>query len=175
VGGLQHERARAAAESLANARGHDPVRLTVKPGFANLILWKSRYEADGRIFVDGHRLAASATACGGTSIDQMNVTRDLPWLDPDSQQADDLDRFGWYSDSWLALDPADPNYVVDVRYASLPHRIDALWGLKLDPDADRDAHSVWHVVRSRRSEDLDQLLGLLAGRSCEKQEPGFDG
>jgi inner membrane protein len=175
VGIVQHERALAAAGNLAAARGHDPVRLTVKPGFANLMLWKSLYEMDGRIFVDGHRLAVASMGCGGMSIDRLNVARDLPWLEPDSQQAEDLDRFAWYSDEWLALDPEDPGYVVDVRYASLPNRIDALWGLKLDPDADRDAHSVWHVVRSRRSEDLDQLLGLLAGRGCEAQQTSSDG
>lgn len=173
VGGLQHERARAAAENLASARGHVPVRLTVKPGFANLILWKSLYETESRIFVDGLRLATSATACGGMSIELLDAGRDLPWLDPSSQQAEDLDRFGWYSDDWLALDPEDANYVVDVRYASLPNRIDALWGLKLDPEAAADAHSAWHVVRGRRSADLNQLLRLLAGRGCEKPGPAL--
>lgn len=166
IAAVQHQRALDTALMVAESRNQQPQRLTVKPGFANLLVWKAIYEAEGRIHVDGIRVAASSAHCPGTSIPVLNEARDLPWLDPDSQQARDLERFLWYSDDWLALDPDDPTYVVDVRYASLPNRIEALWGLKLDPDAGPAAHSSWHVVQSRRSEDLDQLLDLLAGKGC---------
>ena len=166
VAAIQHQRAMETALDVAESRNHQPQRLTVKPGFANLLVWKAIYQADDRIYVDGIRVAGAGAHCPGESIARLNEARDLPWLDPDSQQGRDLERFRWYSDGWLALDRDDPNYVVDVRYASLPNRIDALWGLKLNPAADPETHSTWHVVRSRRSEDLDQLLGLLAGDGC---------
>jgi inner membrane protein len=166
AGATQNQRAIQTAETLAAARGHQPVRLTVKPGFANLVVWKSIYEADGYIYVDGIRLTDTATYCAGDRIRRFDPWRDLPWLVAGSRQARDLERFGWYSDGWLAVDPQDPGYVVDVRYAALPNRIDALWGLKVDPRAAAEDHAAWHVEQSRRSGELEGLLALLAGRGC---------
>lgn len=167
-GALQHHRAQGFAEALARERGHDPVRVSVKPGFANLLVWKSIYQAGGRHHVDGIRAAMTGSVCEGDSIPAFEPARDLPWLRPDSQQARDLARFAWYSDGWLAVDPEDPGYVVDVRYAALPNRIEALWGLKVDEQAAADGHAVWHVLQSRRSEDLAGLLDLLAGHGCRR-------
>lgn len=166
MGALQHQRATESAQSLAALRGHEPVRLITKPAFANLLLWKSLYEADGRYYVDAIRAGMTSSVCEGDSIDAFRREHDLPWLDPGSRQALDLDRFRWYSQDWLALDPSDPLYIVDVRYASLPNRIAPLWGLKVSPDADRQAHAKWQVMKSRRDEDLEQLFSLLGGRGC---------
>ena len=141
IAGLQQQRALETATEAAAARGHHPTGLTLKPGFANLLVWKAIYQADGYIHVDGIRVAGRGELCAGERIPVLSLERDLPWLDPGSQQAKDLERFRWYSDGWLALDPEDPNYVVDVRYASLPNRIDALWGLKLDPAAAETTHT----------------------------------
>ncbi len=173
IAGIQQHRAVETATAVAAARGHDAAGLTLKPGFANLLVWKAIYEADGDIYVDGIRVAARAELCPGERIPLLRLDRDLPWLDPESQQARDLERFRWYSDGWLAVDPEDPDYVVDVRYAALPNRIEALWGLRLDPQAADSAHSSWHVVRSRRSDDLSQLIGLLKGRGCAPVSPAF--
>lgn len=166
LGALQHHRASALAQDLARERGHELTRLSVKPGFANLIVWKAIYEADGYIYVDGIRAAPTAGVCEGERIPLFNASRDLPWLDPDSQQAQDLARFAWYSDGWLAVDPTDPGYVVDVRYAALPNRIEALWGLRVNENAGADEHTDWHIVPSRRSDDLAGLIGLIRGAGC---------
>ncbi|HEY5647391.1 MAG TPA: metal-dependent hydrolase [Pseudomonadales bacterium] len=165
-GALQQERATVIARALATDRGHESTRLVVKPGFANLLVWKALYEADGYHHVDGIRAGLEAGVCEGDRVEALDPARDLTWLDPDSQQARDLNRFAWYSDGWLALDPEKPFYVVDVRYAALPNAIDALWGLVFDPQADARAHATWRIVPSRRAEDLDQLLNLLAGQGC---------
>lgn len=166
LGALQQERATAMARSLAAERGHEPVRLVVKPGFANLLVWKSLYEADGHFHADGIRAGIDARVCEGDRIEALAPARDLPWLEPGGQQARDLDRFAWYADGWLAVDRETPHYVVDVRYAALPNRIEALWGLVFDPRADAAAHAVWRIIPSRRTADLNGLLDLLAGRGC---------
>lgn len=166
IGALQHQRATELAQSLAAERGHEPARMLVKPGFANLLLWKSLYEADGRFYADGIHAGLAGAVCDGESIDALVIGRDLSWLNPDSRQARDLQRFRWYSQDWLALDPEDPFYVVDVRYASLPDRISPLWGLQISPDAGSDTHAVWRVMQSRRQEDLNLLFGLILGRGC---------
>jgi inner membrane protein len=165
-GVIQHERAEAAGRMLADERGHVPVRLTVKPGFANLLLWKSVYEYDGDYYVDGIRAGATARICEGESAGRLNLAEQLPWMSVDSQQYREVERFRWYSDGWLAIDRENPLYVVDVRYSSLPNSIDALWGLLLDDQAPPDAHAIYHVERSRRTESLEKLLDLLAGMGC---------
>ena len=48
---MQRERAESAAAALAIERGHAPRRLLVKPTLANLLLWRSTYIADGRIYL----------------------------------------------------------------------------------------------------------------------------
>ena len=53
-GVLQHQRALSAAQSVVASRQHQPVRLEVKPGFANLLVWKAIYEY-GRYYVDAIR------------------------------------------------------------------------------------------------------------------------
>ena len=52
VGYLQHQRAEAMGQELARERGHEVLRLEVKPGFANLAVWKVVYETDERFYVD---------------------------------------------------------------------------------------------------------------------------
>lgn len=165
-GVIQHERAVAAGLMLADERGHVPVRLTVKPGFANVLLWKSVYEFDDVYYVDGVRVGAAVRVCEGESVGRLNLAAQLPWLSVDSQQYREVERFRWYSNGWLAIDRENPLYVVDVRYSSLPTSIDALWGLLLNDQAPVDAHAIYHVERSRRTESLAKLLDLLAGVGC---------
>ena len=45
LGFVQYERALFTANYLAESRGHNPERLTLKPSFGNLILWKSIYKS----------------------------------------------------------------------------------------------------------------------------------
>jgi inner membrane protein len=168
VGALQHERALALAARLAEERGQTADRQSVKPAFANLLLWKSVYAHDGRYHVDGLRLGTRPQVCDGESVASLDPSGQLPWLDEASQQWRDVARFAWFSDGWLALDREDPLYVVDIRYSSLPNRIDALWGLKLNPLAGASAHAHYHVVRARRTSSLTGLLDLARGDGCRE-------
>jgi len=52
LGVVQKQRAEAAAYALAEQRGHEPVRVQVKPSFANRHLWKTIYEYDDHYYVD---------------------------------------------------------------------------------------------------------------------------
>lgn len=167
---LQHQRAEAAARAQAEIRGHTVVRMTVKPGFGNLLLWKVIYEHDGRYSVDAVRAGIDLSICEGDEISALDPDTDLPWLQEGSQQSRDVERFRWFSNGWLALDPEEPAYVVDVRYSALPNRIDALWGLRLDPQAEAGTHAEYHVLGGRRTESLPELLGLLRGEGCRPLE-----
>ncbi|MBD3646181.1 MAG: metal-dependent hydrolase, partial [Pseudomonadales bacterium] len=135
LGVVQNERAEALGRDIASDRGHDPVRLEAKPGFANLLVWKIVYEFDGRYYVDAVRVGMETTAFPGESIEKLDLDRHFPWLNPNSQQARDVERFRWFSNDYLAVDQERENFIVDVRYSILPNEIDALWGITLSPDA----------------------------------------
>lgn len=89
------------------------------------------YETTDRYYVDAVRVTSSAKVYAGDSIAKLEIRRDLPWLDRDSQQALDVERFRWFSNGYLAPDPLRRSFVIDIRYSLVPNEIDALWGSSL--------------------------------------------
>ena len=163
IGVIQEERAMAAGEALAAQRGHAPILVSAKPSFGNLLLWKTVYEYDDRFWVDAVRAGGHVTIIEGDHVARLNLQSSFPWLDTDSQQARDVERFRWFSNDYLAVDRNDPLLVVDMRYSHLPNEIKGLWGIRLDPDASADEHITWIARRSADSERLEQLWAMLKG------------
>ena len=166
LGVVQNQRAEDAGAHLAAVRGHEPEGLTAKASFANLLVWKVVYEHDGRFYVDGVRTGAAVSVCPGTSVARLDLERDLAWLDADSQQARDVERFRWFSDGYVALDPRVPNRVIDMRYSLVPNEIDPLWGVDLDPDAPPDRHVRFVTDRAARVAQREAFWRLLTGDAC---------
>ena len=90
-GVFQHQRVKAVGYAIAAERGHEPLRLEVKPSFANQLLWKVIYELEDSYYTDAVRAGPEITIYRGERITKLDIDRDLPWLDPDSQQARDLE------------------------------------------------------------------------------------
>jgi Predicted membrane-bound metal-dependent hydrolases len=128
LGFVQYERALSTANELANSRGHNAERLTLKPSFGNLILWKSIYQHNDTFYVDAIRTVQLSTWCVGESIRAFDYEQHLPDLDEDSQQKKDIERFRWFSQDYLGYDE-EKNIVTDVRYSMIPNQIDPMWGL----------------------------------------------
>ncbi len=164
LGVVQHQRAETAGAQLAAARGHAPHHLVASPGPGNLLLWRVVYEHGGRYYVDGVRASWAVTACPGASIRQLDLRRDFPWLDSGSRQARDVERFRWFADGYLAVDPRAPYRIIDAGYAFLPNSTDMLWGIDLDPDAAPDRH-VRYVEMGRRDQ-FGRYWRLLTGEDC---------
>ena len=163
IGVIQEERAIAAGEALAADRGHAPAVVSAKPSFGNLLLWKTVYEYDDHFWVDAVRAGGDVTIIEGDHVARLNLQSSFPWLDTDSQQARDLERFRWFSNDYLAIDSDDPFFIVDMRYSHLPNEIKGLWGIRLDPDASADEHVTWVARRSADSERFEQLWAMLKG------------
>lgn len=157
----QHQRAEAAGWALAEARGHAPERLEAKPGFANLLVWKVVYEVNGHFYVDAVRVAGSVKVYSGERIEKLDLQRHLQWLDPESVQASDIERFRWFSNDYLALQQEDE--VIDVRYSAVPNEIEPLWGIRLDRDADPQAHVAYFTAREVDAEQTERLWRMLRG------------
>ena len=161
LGVAQRERAESLGGELAASRGHIPSGLVAKPAFGSLLLWKTIYEYEDRLYVDAARLGVGAKSFPGESASKLDVRRDLQWLAPDSQQARDIERFRWFSGGQLALDPAGNDRVIDVRYSMVPNRIEALWGIQLDRAAAPGAHVNFFTSRSPSKEQRAETLRML--------------
>ena len=141
-------RAEHAGAELAARRGHAPATISAKPGFANVLLWKVVYEVDGVFHVDAVRVGLDVRVYEGETARRLEVARDLPWLDPSSQQARDIERFRWFSNDHLAVLADAPNEIADIRYSLLPNEVAPLWGIRLDPGAVPDAHVAYYAARN---------------------------
>lgn len=157
AGAVQHQSALAMARELAAARGHAPLRIEAKPSFANILLWKTIYETADRFQVDAVRPTLRPRVFPGVALPKLEPARDLPWLDPASQQARDVARFARFSDGFVALDPGRADRVIDVRYSFLPNEARPLWSIALSPDAPPEAHARYLTHREGARESLGAL------------------
>ena len=161
VGLVQRDRAETAGLAIARARQHAPASVEAKPAFASLLLWKTIYEYGGRYYVDAVRVGTGSVYFPGQSTPRLVVERDLPWLDSETQQARDLERFRWFSQDHLAIDARQPHDVIDIRYSMLPDRIDPLWGIRLDPNAPDNAFSRFVTQRRLDRSDRNRLFEMM--------------
>ena len=157
----QRERIESAGHALAQSRGHQPLRLEAKPGFGNQLLWKVVYETESRFYVDGFRAGPKLRHYPGDSLPKLDVERDFPWLDPDSQQALDIERFSWFSDGFVAVPGDDPDRIADIRYSMVPNEIDAIWMIGLDPQAGPDQHAAYYHEHQAGDNATRKLWDML--------------
>ena len=101
-------------------------RVTLKPSFGNLILWKSIYQHED-ILCDAIRTGLKLGVLAKVS---KYCRRTSPNLDKNSQQMKDIERFRWFSQDYLGFDQ-DINLVTDVRYSMIPNQIAPMAGWSL--------------------------------------------
>ena len=167
LGVLQNQRAALVAEELALSRGHTPVNLGLKPSFANIVVWKSVYEYQGRYYIDAIRILGSSTVYQGVSVDKLDLARHFPWLSMRSQQAKDVERFRWFSNGHLALDPENSERIIDVRYSLIPNQVTGMWGITLKSSRDSNEHVDWtsnRPVGQAAINKTTELLDMVFGR-----------
>jgi len=162
LGVLQNHRATDVAEQLAQSRGHTPMNLGLKPSFANIIVWKSVYEYQGRYYVDAIRTLGSSKVYEGTSVEKLDRDKHFAWLEEGDQQSDDIERFRWFSNKHLALDPANSQRIIDVRYSLIPNQVTGMWGITLDKNKSSASHVEWTTNRPVGREAADRIAELWA-------------
>ncbi|ATX81387.1 inner membrane protein [Mariprofundus ferrinatatus] len=163
VGFAQHERVEAMAMAAAEARGHHVERIEIKPTMGNLILWRSIYEADGHFYVDAFRAGLDEEKIyQGESTKRFELA-DLPQLSRDSVVAEDIKRFDFFSDGYIALHQSDDVSIIgDIRYSMLPTSAKPIWGIELDL-SDQQKHTPFNQFHDAsdvtRQAFIDMLLG----------------
>jgi inner membrane protein len=140
LGAFNQQTAINLGHQIAVERGHTDIKVDAKPSFANIWVWKTLYEVDGRFYVDAVHTGFNRRVFQGQSIAKLDPRKDFPWLEPDSQQSQDIKRFQWFSMGYLAVDPKRKNRIGDIRFSVLPNEVSALWSIQLDPGAKADQH-----------------------------------
>jgi inner membrane protein len=163
VGIVQRERAEAFGLQLALDRGHQPITLEAKPSFANLLVWKIVYTTESHFYVDAIRAGWQAKYYQGDSIQKLNIEQEFPWLDAESQQAKDIQRFRWFSNGYIAVSPHHPQRIIDIRFSLLPNEIRGLWGIELDQSLGKQAHIRYVADRSREGNTFTQWWKMIVG------------
>jgi len=150
---------------IARSRGHVPIRLEAKPSFANLLVWKIVYETEHRFYVDAVRAGWSPQVFPGSSLEKLDIERDLPWLDRNSQQARDIERFRWFSDGYIARDLEHENRIIDIRYSIIPNEVAPLWSIELRLDAAADEHVNYLIHRDISGDRAAIMRAMVVGSS----------
>ncbi|MEL7046647.1 MAG: metal-dependent hydrolase [Pseudomonadota bacterium] len=163
LGVLARDAAQELGRQVAAGRGHTPVAVEAKPSFANIMLWKTVYLEGDRYYVDALRLGFEPRLYPGDSVAALDLDRDFPWLRQTSLQANDVERFRWFSMGYLARDPEYPERVMDLRFSLLPDQIRPLWSIELDPQAQDERHVSYVTDREVGAAPWGRLWAMLRG------------
>ena len=161
---VQRERAEAVVRDVAAQRGHSIDRITAKPSFANILVWRGIYRSGGRYYAVAVRPGlAESKFIEGESVKVLDPSVDLPFLGDNAAQQRDLRRFTHFSDGWVVLMADGTGKVIgDVRYSLLPQRMAPLWGIVLDPQQTKSG-AQWINLRVVDKRDPSTLWALIRG------------
>ena len=99
----QKERAENIIKNYALTQNHNPIDVIAKPSFGNIILWKVIYLYDDTYYINAVRSIINTKIYPGESIKKLNLSKDIGWIKKESQQYEDIQRFRWFSNGYLAL------------------------------------------------------------------------
>jgi inner membrane protein len=137
-GGWQHHRAVEAVRELAAQRHHEPRRLEAFPNLASNVTWRTVYEHDGAVYVDGVHTPwfSDATPTRGDHV-RLVTRADLdPAAVADPRTLEGFRTFRWFADGWIARVPGTKDVIGDVRYSADVGSVVPLWGIVLHPGQD---------------------------------------
>jgi inner membrane protein len=170
LGGAQHQRAVAVQRQLARLRGQSIDRGRVMPTPLNLIVWRSIYEADGRLHVDSIRIpvVGSPTVWQGVSTPRVtlaDVQRDGP-LGLSARAA--FERFNWFADGYIAYAASAGRVLGDMRYCLRPDELASPWGLRLPASGSGGRVEFVRMPTARRG-GWSELWARILGRDPSYQ------
>ena len=162
VGYTQLQRATNITEDLITSRGHQASKILVKPTLGNLLLWRSVYVHQDRIFVDAIRVGifAKDKIFEGESVEKLSIEKHFPLVEQSSVLYNDIQRFIVFSDNYVALDPAQKNVIGDIRYSMLPTSTKPLWGIVVNKDKVQE-HADYQFFRDSRKQIREKFLDML--------------
>lgn len=161
-GFIQRERAASYANQLAEIRGIDVISVTARPSFANTILWRIIVEDNTHYYVDAVWLMPflKPKLYEGSQIEQIDTDG---FVEANSRQANDIQRFNHFSQGYLYLAPNHEYVLGDLRYSSLPDSIEPLWGIRINQETP-DKHVEMVHFRDPSKEAINRLWTMIQGK-----------
>lgn len=175
LGAWQHARAAAAQRQLARQRGHAIERFEVMPTLGNNVVWRGLYEHDGKMFSDRIRVGwfSGPSVVVGWSL-PLVTEAELTAAERARNQRRSFARFAWFSEGWIARQPADATVLGDMRYSLSADAFDPIWGIRFTaPGAPAEVE--W-VNRSRnRRVSVGAMWREISGRDARYVKPSEAG
>lgn len=164
-GYIQRERARDFAIQLANSRDHNIDRITARPSFANILLWRTIYRDGDTYHVDAVRILPFELPVHypGKSVKAANLTE---LTKDDTTLAHDIQRFNHFSQDYLYSVPNTIYTLGDLRYSMLPNSIQPLWGVQYDP-LEPQQHVQMVNFTEARKDAFQELWNMILGREID--------
>lgn len=175
---VQQHRASTALENWIASRGHTAERLSVKPSFGNIIVWRGLYLADGNYYAAAIRPGRPGDVRlipGGESVPFLagpaTDAHDWQGFPAHSIAVSDVRRFYHFSGDWVAWHPqAGGDVLGDLRYASMPADFNPLWGIDLDRENPQN-HVQWVTFRRLNRASFAPLWALIRGMENPDTHP----
>lgn len=159
---LQQQRATTALLAHAQTRGDPAADIRVRPAFANILLWRGIYRADGAWHVAAVRpgLFARPQVYRGGTQPVFDPATSLPAVPAESRVGRDIRRLARLSDDYLVWQPGKQR-LGDIRFSMVPDGLEPMWGLQFDP-RQPERQPTWFVDRTlapaQRQRFVRQLL-----------------
>ena len=159
IGYIQNHRAEHVAKEIVSQRNHQSEIIRVKPSFGNLILWKTIYQHNGYFYIDAVNIGLIKEIFTGQKIKKFNKFDLSYYNDLSDIQKKDIDRFLWFSQDFVAINPKNQFELLDIRYSNLPNEVGGLWGIRLTPDLDE--HVEFISNRALRKRDFKNFFNMV--------------
>ena len=166
---VQQTRADAAATELMQARGHHNAVASTKPSMANIVLWRSVYIHEGRVYADAIHAGWNQLGYPGTSAPIVDAAEASRIAAGDAKRLRDIERFREFSKGYIVRDPLDSKAIGDARYAMVPNDIAPLWSIRwAGPGAPTEFINEHDRSPETRRKFIDMLLGRTRPASTVK-------
>jgi inner membrane protein len=159
IGFIQNHRAEKVTNEIITERNHHPEIISIKPSFGNLILWKTIYQHNGYFYIDAVNIGLNKELFTGQKIKKFNKSDLSYYNDLSDIQKKDIDRFLWFSQEFVAINPQNEYELIDIRYSNLPNEVGGLWGIRLTPDLDK--HVEFISNRELQKRDFNKFFNMV--------------
>ncbi len=168
LGTVQHARVKSVQSRLAAERGHERQRGRVMPTMGNLVVWRSVYEADGRLYADAVRVGAGAARVKrGTSAPVITIDQvaDVPRV------REVFEGLRAFADGYVAPVAGQATLIGDMRYSMVTSGFDPIWGLRVELGNPHPTVRWVHFATERRGALGDLWRDVSDGQGYEPLTP----
>ena len=162
--GFQHIRALEIARAQAANLNHDADVYSIRPSFANSVLWRTIYQFEDRYYVNAVSIipGREPRIYIGQSVEVFSVEDAAKDVAPDSVLGRDIERFRFFSQGYLYRHPNEEHVLGDLRYAIYPDSILPLWGIHVDPE-EPELHAEQKYFRDVSIASFRRLWRMICG------------